>query len=222
MGEKLTFEDCYDQIMDLIKKKRKKWILNDLGHMSYDDVTQQVLIRIFQKWHLYDQSKELIPWLNVVIDNKMQNIYRDEYGIYAKPCIGCANNQGDDLCSFTPSHKQCSECIQYKTWVIEKQRGFEIKLPQEYNEGVHDSVDDSSIQNYDLTKIHNQVLELLNNSDKKLYTLIFIKNKKPKEIAKIMNYKQNESSAKAYIKKHENRLRKFIVDFYHDGKIDLL
>lgn len=216
-----TFEDCYDQIVDLIKKKRKKWILNDLGHMSYEDVSQKVLIQVFEKWHLYDQSKELQPWLNKVIDNRMQNIYRDEYGMYARPCIGCVHNQGDELCSFTPSNRQCGECVNYKKWQVEKQRGFEIKLPEVYDENIHDSIDDSNIQNYNVNKIHDQIINLLNGSDKKLYKLIFIENQKPKQVSKAMNYKQSESSANAYIKKHENRLRKLIMDFYNSGKIDL-
>lgn len=222
MENKKTFEECYEEILDLMKKKRSKWILNDFAHMDYEDVVQKVLMQIFEKWHLYDQSKHLRPWLNKVIDNRMQNIYRDEYGVYAKPCVGCANNQGDDLCSYTPSQKQCCECIQYKSWYIEKKRGFEIKVPQEYDENHHESVHDNGIHNCDIEKIHAQVLDFLEGTDKKLYQLIFIDNKSSQEIAKDMNYKQNSESSASYIKKHEVRLRKFVVQLHKDGKIDLL
>ena len=63
------FEDCIDIINQEISKRRNKWTLTSIAWMDFDDISQILKIHIYKKWHLYDSSKPLAPWLNRIISN---------------------------------------------------------------------------------------------------------------------------------------------------------
>ena len=68
------FEDCIDVIDVEIAKRRSKWGLTALAWMDYDDVSQIIRIHIYKKWHLYDPSKNLLPWIRTIISNQLKNL----------------------------------------------------------------------------------------------------------------------------------------------------
>ena len=61
---KKRYEDYSDVINEEISKKRYKWNLTSLAWMDFDDVAQILRFHIFKKWHLYDQSKNIKPWIS--------------------------------------------------------------------------------------------------------------------------------------------------------------
>ena len=76
VAKELHFEDCIDIIDTEITKRKNKWNLTALAWMDFDDVSQILRIHIFRKWHLYDQTKKLTPWINRIISNQIKNLIR--------------------------------------------------------------------------------------------------------------------------------------------------
>ena len=71
---KVEFEDSIGIIDEEILKRKAKWNLKILNWMDYEDVSQILRIHIFKKWHLYEPSKSLQPWLNRIISNQVLNV----------------------------------------------------------------------------------------------------------------------------------------------------
>lgn len=218
-----SFEDHYEEIEAIVKSKKRKWMLNDLGYISYEDVVQKILIRIYQKWSLYDQSKPLDRWVNRVTLNALQTIYRDEYGYCARPCNGCANNQGNDLCAITESGKQCEECPIYESWIKNKKIGHEIKLPAELEETIHESISNDNIDfNMDkkLNIFHDHMMKILKHPEDKIYQYFYIENKTLEEIRKLLGY-VNRPKSIAYIRQVKIRIAEIAKKEVQDEKIDI-
>src|SRR3990167_1843535 len=108
------FEENITIINQEIAKRRGKWNLHIVASMDFEDVSQILRIHIFKKWHLYDPTQPLAPWVNRVISNQIRNLIRNNYGNYCRPCLRCAASEGDNLCSIYG--KQCSTCPLYAHW----------------------------------------------------------------------------------------------------------
>lgn len=124
---KLVFEDKIQEIDDLIRKNRNRWLLSDIGGFGYDDVAQTIRLHIYEKWDLWDQSRPFPQWCNRLIINQIKNIVRDRYSRDAPPCNGCQFNRGGELCGYTESGLKCTECILYKKWVKKKKDKFFLR-----------------------------------------------------------------------------------------------
>ena len=112
--KKLKFEDCIETIDVEINKRRGRWNLTALSWMDFDDVSQIIRVHIFKKWHLYDQSKSLAPWINTLISNQIKNLIRNNYGNYCRPCLKCAAAESDSLCYIYGT--QNSSCPLFAQW----------------------------------------------------------------------------------------------------------
>ena len=121
--EKTEFEDRISEIDAEISKRKGKWNLSALCWMDFDDVSQILRIHIYKKWHLYDHSKPLAPWLNRIISNQIKNLIRNNYGNYARPCVKCAAAEGEKGCVIYQS--QCSTCPLYAHWAKNKKRAHD-------------------------------------------------------------------------------------------------
>lgn len=192
----IKFEDRIPSIQNEINKRRKKWTLKQL---DFEDVSQIIFLRIFQKYNTYEESKgEFVKWLNRVISNCIKNILRDEYTKYIRPCIfGCQFNLGDDACGYTPSGKQCNECPIYARWKERKEDHFNVaqSLPlenhiQEVSNIQHDTLDINKAKSV----IDEKMKQYLNIHDYKIYDLLFIQNKTSEEVGEIMNLKRGKNS----------------------------
>ena len=132
---KPTFEEAYPEIETIVSKRRGEWTY--LSIMPWEDVRQDITLRILEKWHLYDPNKALKMehWVNTLISNALINLKRDTFGRFSKPCCGggkangktCVFNQGGDSCGYTKSGLQCDECPLYAEWVTKRQHIFNIK-----------------------------------------------------------------------------------------------
>ena len=123
--KKFTYNDKKDIIDIELKKRRGKWFLNSVSWIDFDDVCQIIRAHIYKKWEQWDQARALEPWLNRIISNQLKNILRNNYSNFSRPCLNCPFNQSKgpsesdapgELCGFTPSGLQCSECPLYKKW----------------------------------------------------------------------------------------------------------
>ena len=98
-----SFEDKIQEIEIALERKRSKWDLDAVAYIDYDDIKQIIMTHIYKKWHLWDQSKSVEPWLNRVVSNQFKNLLRNHYGNFVRPCLRCEFNNGGDGCSKTRS-----------------------------------------------------------------------------------------------------------------------
>tara|TARA_R110000772_G_scaffold249530_2_gene363983 strand:+ start:93443 stop:94108 length:666 start_codon:yes stop_codon:yes gene_type:complete len=190
-----SFEDNILVIDKEIEKRRSKWTLTIIAWMDYDDVSQIIRTHIWNKWHLYDQKQRLEPWLNKVINHRIKNLIRDNYGNFARPCLKCEAAKGDDLC--TLYGKQCDDCPLYYDWTINKKRAYDAKLPVSIEQHLF-FVGQEVDLGIDIDKLFKELSELLKDSLKpiewRVFKSLYIDNKEEKDVAKEMGYITNEKS----------------------------
>jgi len=142
---KPNFESQLPVINSILDKRRKKWSLNFLADMDYEDVCQIIRLHIFKKWDQFDESKPIENWINSIITHQITNLIRNNYLVMAPPCVKCTMNQGGDLCGFTKSGEQCSECPLYRKWEKNKKHGYRMKFAVSLD-GHSDDDDEKRVQ----------------------------------------------------------------------------
>jgi len=209
----LTFEERLPEIEKIVDSRKSKWYLSTI---AWEDVRQILLIRIFNKYHLYDGEKgEFIRWANRLITNAIRSLLRDNLYKYSRPCIqgrGCVYNLGEEFCSYTKSGKQCAECPLFAKWKNKKGNQYNVKqsLPlqnhiQEVNNIQHDFIEIDSAK----VIIDEKMKETLKPYEYSIYKLIYIENKSEQEAGKILDYKKcNNSDIPGYqiIRKVKKRI----------------
>lgn len=202
-----TYEECYDIIDTVVSKYQNRWRLDAINWFDFEDVAQVVKAHIFKKWHMWDQSRPLEPWVSRIASHQIKNIIRNNYTNYVKPCMSCPHNLGDTLCSLTKSGVQNSSCALYAKWTKSKRQGYGIKMPlsieshtQELNSFVDSSIDfDKSIKNL------NVILEKqLSPEHYRVYIMLFFENCSEEEVARYMGYKTSEKHRAAGYKQIKN------------------
>jgi DNA-directed RNA polymerase specialized sigma24 family protein len=207
-----SFEDKKKIIDEEIAKRRGRWKLKAIPSMDFDDVSQILRIHIWKKWHLWDQTRPLEPWLNKVITHQITNLIRNLYGNFARPCLNCAANQGGDLCAIFG--KQCSLCPLYAHWEKHKKPAHDTKLPVPLI-GTHEQeVFNIPQENSDLLKqvqdMHGKMKLILTAMQYRIYDLLYIQGKTEDEVAKVMGYRTSEANRKAGYKQLPN-IKKIIL-----------
>jgi DNA-directed RNA polymerase specialized sigma24 family protein len=207
-----SFVDKIEVIRGEIKKRKGRWKLKAIPSMDFDDVSQILEFHIWKKWELWDQSRPLEPWLNKVITHQITNLIRNLYGNFARPCLGCAANQGGDLCAIYG--KQCSECPIYAHWEKHKKNAHDVKLALPLVGAHEQEVFNMPEQSTDLVKqisdLHVKMKRALTPMQYKFYDLFYIKGYSEEEVAKMMGYKTNEKNRRAGYKQLPN-MKKTII-----------
>jgi DNA-directed RNA polymerase specialized sigma24 family protein len=214
----IHFEDKINEINEALEKKRNKWDLNALASVDYDDIKQIIMTHIYKKWHLWDQNKPIEPWLNRVVSNQFKNLLRNYYGNYARPCLNCPYNSGGNLCSFTASGTQSTECSDYKKWTQKKKSAYDIKLPLSMDN--HYCEVESKRDNFvDLknatTKLEIEMKKILSEKQFVAYQMLFVQNYSEKEVAQYLGYKTSEKKRVAGYKQIKN-LKKMLREKAED------
>lgn len=213
-GKQYSFEECYPVILVEIKKRKPRWLLTRLAWIDYDDVTQIIISHIYNKWDQWDQKRALLPWVNKVITHQTQNIVRNIYTCYSKPCNRCSANEGEDMCRVYKT--QCSACPLYAKWEKTKKNAQYINLAEslEHNEDILKVKQDtqSKLTYYyeNINKMHESIMPLLTNVQKKVYKMLYIDNLDELEVAKRMGYRTSEKSRSAGYKQIE-KFRKIFI-----------
>ncbi len=208
---KRSFEDCIEIIDREISKRKYKWTLTALPYIDFDDVAQNLRKHIFLKWHLYDQSRPLVSWLNTVISNQMINMIRNVYGNFSRPCLKCEFNEGGDLCSKFGT--QNTRCELFKTWVYGKKTAYDIKLPlamENHQNEVYDIKSDHVNIDKTALNIHEKMKKVLKPIEWKVYNCLYIEHKSEAETALFLGYKSNESKREPGYKQIKNVVKSII------------
>jgi DNA-directed RNA polymerase specialized sigma24 family protein len=223
---KVTFEESIGIIDVEINKRRGKWNLSVLAWMDFQDVSQILRIHIYKKWHLYDETKPLGPWLNRIISNQIKNLIRNNYGNFCRPCLKCAAAEGGDLC--TIYGKQDNSCPLYANWEHTKKGAHDAKLPvplENHSQEVY-SLDSNSIDvQATAIKLHERMKVLLKPIEWRVYKYLYIMDKSETEVAKLMGYKTSEKNRSPGYKQIKN-IKKSIIEkvkkTLNDGDIDII
>lgn len=221
-----SFESNIDFINEEIAKRRSKWNLTALSWMDFDDVSQILRARIFNKWHLYNPQKPLGPWLNRLISNQIKNLIRDNYTNYAKPCLKCAAAQSEFDCSIYGS--QDGSCPLYAEWIRTKKSAYDIKLApsiENYNKEFVESKEPHTFDyEINIKNFNAKIKKYLKPFEYKIYKLLFIEDKDEVEVAEIMGYKTSESCRQPGYK-HIKNVKKAIIlkakKLLEQGEIDI-
>jgi DNA-directed RNA polymerase specialized sigma subunit len=223
--KKLKFEDCIEKIDLEINKRRSRWNLTALSWMDFDDVSQIIRIHIFKKWHLYDQSKSLAPWINTLISNQIKNLIRNNYGNYCRPCLKCAAAESDSLCYIYGT--QCSSCPLFAQWEKTKKAAYLTKLPSPL-ESVGHETENMEMKEFDfdavLKRLNTKLKDKLKTNEWIVYENLYLKNKNEQEVAKILGYKTSEKNRSPGYKQIKNLQKNIILKakkFIKRGDVDI-
>jgi DNA-directed RNA polymerase specialized sigma24 family protein len=207
-----SFEDKIEEIDREIEKRRYKWQLKAIAWMDFDDVAQEIRIHIYEKWPLWDQGREFLPWVNTVISRQITNKLRNLYMNIARPCVGCHANEGDDRCRIFG--KQCAECPLFAKWQRTRKNAYDVKLPlsiEKRSQEVFDMPDQSSDVEAKTEILHVLMKDALTSIQYRVYKYLFIENKTEEETAILMDYKSGEQHRNPGYKQIGN-LKKIIIE----------
>jgi RNA polymerase sigma factor (sigma-70 family) len=226
LKNKLKFEDFIEIIDAEINKYRNKWFIAESCAIDFEDVSQIIRIHIFKKWHLFDESKKIEPWLNAIISNQIKNLIRNNYGNYSKPCNKCGAAKGNDGCEIYSI--QCSGCPLYARWEKTKRHGFNLRKCQSIEENidrVHAQEEYSSILEKNIEKLNELLPSILKENEHKFYKLYFVDRCSDNEIALKMKFKTCEINRKPGYKQMQNikkSIIKKIKKALQEDKFDLI
>ena len=209
---KEAFEDKREDLDQLLLKYRPKWQLSALAWLDYDDVCQIIRLHVYNKWHLWDQSRPFKPWASMIISNQIKNLIRNNYTSFAKPCLRCQYNMGGTLCDWTKSGDQDRTCADFEKWKKKKERAYNIKLPLTLDDGVA-TLNTSSIKDqvdYKLSsgRLHELVMNQLSERHKAIYAMLYIDHKDETEVAKKFGFKGDSTKRKTIRYKQISNLKK--------------
>lgn len=214
------YEDKAQEIDQEIKKRRGKWFLDSLAWFDFEDVEQIIKAHIHKKWHQWDQSRSLKPWINKIITNQMKNILRNNYSNFVRPCLNCPFNQSctakdgasGSLCGFTKSGLQDSSCPLYAKWEKTKKSAYDIKMALALENHCHEvgGMEDHGFDIMDAQEKLNQFMKKeLSQKQYMVYELLYVKHEEEEKVAKIMGYKTSEKGRKAGYKQIKNLKKVF-------------
>ncbi len=223
--KKSSFEDNIIQINSEILKRKNKWNLTAISWMDFNDVSQILRIHIYKKWHLYNHSKPLAPWVNRIISNQIKNLIRNNYSNFSRPCLKCAAAEGEEDCSIYG--KQCNSCPLYANWERSKKNAHDTKLTLsienhqvQINNMPTENIDlDISIQN-----VHSKMERVLKPVEWKVYKYLYIDGKNEEQTAKLMGYRTSEKNRVAGYKQIKNIKKNIILKVrkhLYNGDIDI-
>ena len=211
MPKKKTYEDYSEFIDEAIRKQRARWRLDAIKWFDFEDVEQVVKSHVAQKWHMWDQSRPLGPWLGRVITNRMWNLIRGHYGSYIKPCSTCIHAR-DDLCAKTESGNQDMSCPDLARWSKKKKYGLELKTAgslDEYDDLARVQCSNSFDYDYHLDKLDVEMEKRLSDKKYRAYRMIFFEESSEEEVANFMGYKCTDSNKKLGYRQVKNLKNEF-------------
>jgi DNA-directed RNA polymerase specialized sigma24 family protein len=206
------FEDKLKQIEEALEKKRIKWDLDAVASVDYDDIKQIIMTHIYKKWHLWDQTKPIEPWLSRVVSNQFKNLLRNYYGNYVRPCLKCPHNLGNNFCQLNKSGIQDSSCSIYKEWEKKKKSAYDIKLAVTMESHTHEiiSKEDTFIDLESATaKLADKLKPNLSEKQFIAFKMLFVQNNSDEEVAKFLGYKTTEKKRVAGYKQIKNLRKMF-------------
>lgn len=194
-----TFVELSDIISSEIDKYQTRWNLHAICWMDWDDTKAIIFAHINKKFDYWNQKLPLFPFIHTIIRRQMQNLWRDKYFNYQKPCVRCA--AFDDFTNnCTVYGKPCMLCPLYKKWIdTGKNEACNVKLPVSISdERILPQVEEIQEESYDLEngvkKFHERMKVVLTPTQFKIYNFKFIVGLSDWEISEQMGYKKTQHS----------------------------
>lgn len=226
MAKKPSFEESIDQINSEIIKRKSKWNLTAIAWMDFYDVSQILRFHIYRKWHLYDPSKPLAPWINRIISNQIKNLIRNNYSNFTRPCLKCNAAENEDGCAIYGT--QCSLCPLYANWEKNKKSAHDAKLTlsvENYTKEVNNIPNDNLNLEISAQNIHIKMENILKPIEWKIYRYLYIEGKSEEQVAKLMGYRTSEKNRIAGYKQIKNVKKSIIFKVkkhLYNGDIDIV
>ena len=201
------FEDKLKEIETALEKKRSKWDLDAVPSVDYDDIKQIIMAHIYKKWHLWDQTKPIEPWLSRVVSNQFKNLLRNHYGNYARPCLKCPYNGGANTCERNISAIQDNSCGDYADWEKRKKSAYDIKLAvtiENHTNEIHAKTDENINLEEATEKISIYLKPTLNEKQYIAFRMLFVENHSEEKVAQFLGYKTTEKKRSAGYKQIKN------------------
>ena len=221
-----SFEESIPLIDNEIEKRKGRGTLHSLSWLDFEDVSQIIKLHIFKKWHLYNSSQPLAPWLNRIITNQIKNIIRNNYGNYSKPCSRCAAAEPEDKCLVYG--KQDNTCPLVAKWEKTKKVAHDVKIAVPLENHLFEVKSQSYTEDNffsNAAKLHNKMKQVLKPLEWKVYEALYINNLSEEETAKLVGYKTSEKDRKPGYKQIKN-IQKSIISkvkkILTDNEIDIL
>tara|TARA_R110000744_G_scaffold14957_1_gene42162 strand:- start:3740 stop:4414 length:675 start_codon:yes stop_codon:yes gene_type:complete len=205
-----AYEDKREDLDQLLLKYRPKWQLSALAWLDYDDVCQIIRLHIYNKWHLWDQSRPFNPWASMIISNQIKNLIRNNYTSFAKPCLRCPHNMGGVLCDWTKSNEQDRTCPIFNKWKKKKEIAYNIKLPLSLDENIASGAMSTIRIDYAKSsiKLHNLVIKRLSERHKAIYIMLYVEHKDEQDVAERFGFKGDSTKRKTIRYKQISNLKK--------------
>ena len=201
------FEDKLREIEQALEKKRNKWDLDAVPYVDYDDIKQIIMTHIYKKWHLWDQTKPIEPWLSRVVSNQFKNLLRNHYGNFVRPCLKCPFNLGGDHCQKTKSQIQDNTCEEFAYWEKRKKAAYDIKLAvtiENHTNEIYEREDNNLDLEEATEKISIELKPQLTPKQYQAFRMLFIENHPEEKVAVFLGYKSNEKKRSAGYKQIKN------------------
>ncbi len=207
MSNNNSYTEHYATIDAVVSKFQKKWQLKAIAWFDFEDVSQMVKLHIYKKWHMWDETKPLEPWIARITSNQIKNIIRNNYTNYVRPCMNCEFNMGGTLCAKNSSGNQEESCSDYAKWSKLKKIGYGIKMPLSIENHLVevDQKQDSYIHfDSSLEELNKMMKNALSAEHYTVYVMLFLEKKSEEDVANFMGYKTNEKNRKAGYKQIKN------------------
>ncbi len=195
-----TFEEAIPFIDKILRMSAHKWNLKAVPSVTFDDISQICRLHIWKKFHLYNQDMPIEPWISTIISNQIRNLLRNYYYSNVSVCQKCPENEQNGLCRIYG--KQSSpDCPLYMRWERSKKNAFDIRLalPASSHEV---ELNSKPFEQLDVEKsakaLHEKVIPMLKESEKKVYILLYIEEKSEDDAAQILGYRTTEARKAGY------------------------
>lgn len=202
VGIKKKFEDIVGELDLILRGKRGFWNLEAICHVSYEDVCQIIRLHVYSQFDQWNQELPFHPWAARLINNQISNLKEQYYGKFAPPCRKCDDDLGSNLCGRTESGIKCSECPFFAKWEQKKEAAYRVILAESADKAYYEDEDGEgrikieAAQSPDYflasSRLHQMVMNGLNDKMKKVYRLLYIENRSDDYVAKEMGFKTNE------------------------------
>lgn len=209
----LTFEDVYLRILKVVTGKKHKWKLEALRYIEWKDIEQELLSHVSQKFHLWDQSRPIEPYVSILCENQLINKQRNLYYNFAKPCIGCPQSEGEEGSCRLFGSQDPNQCNLLANWSKHKKGAYSVKLPASLNyhenevfNKPHEIIDIEKA----IERFHIKMHEVLKPLEYKIYNHLYIEKRGERELAGVLGYKTTEGRTAGY--KSINNMKKLIVE----------
>ncbi len=191
----LKFEDKHEEIARELEKRRYRWQLKAIPYLDWDDIAQDITLHLYKKWHMWDQSRDFLPWVNSIISNQIINKLRNLYMNIARPCVQCSAREEDTKCRIYG--EQCAACPLFKKWQKSRKAAFDVRMPlsiEKRQQEVYEMPEQSLDVEEKTELLHELMKDELTVQQYKAYTLMFIEGKSEEETAVLLGYSSSDKN----------------------------